>query len=98
MATDISKFQEKSSKLTQDGNIQDDPHDKELGKDDSLSPSTPLESARTQGGEENHVQITTPFDPIQVADLQENSGHKPGDTGIQQLEPYQCIHNNSDST
>lgn len=26
--------------------------------------------------------------------LQENSGHKPGDTEIQQLESYQCIHNN----
>lgn len=66
-----------------------------LGKDDSLSPSTPPESTRPQGGDGNlHTQITIPFDPIQVADLQENSGHKPGDIEIQQLESYQCIHNN----
>lgn len=52
---------------------------------------TPPES---QGGEENHTQITIPFDPIQVADLQDDFGHKAGDIEIQQLESYQCIHDN----
>lgn len=33
MVNEISKFQEKSSRLTRDGNIHSDPHDKELGKD-----------------------------------------------------------------
>lgn len=64
MVTSISKFQEKSS----NGNIRGDPHDRELGKDDSLSPSTPPKSTKTQGGEENYKQIT-PFDPIQVSDF-----------------------------
>lgn len=55
---------------------------------------TPPESTRPQGGEENHTQITIPFDPVQVADLQDDFGHKPGDIEIQKLESYQCIHNN----
>lgn len=91
------KFQEKSGRLTRYGNIQGNPHNRELGKDDSLSPSTPPESARPHDGEDNHTQITIPFDPIQVADLQENFGHKPGDTEIQQLESYQCRYNNGPS-
>lgn len=94
MVTMISKFQEKSVRLTWDGNIQGDLHDRESGKDDSLSPSIPPESTRPLGGEENHTQITIPFDPTQVADLQENFGHEQGDIEIQQLESYQCRHNN----
>lgn len=90
MVTEISKFQEESSGLTWDGNIHSNSHDGELGKDHSLSPSTPPASTRPQGGEGNlHIQITIPFDPIQVADLQENFGLKPGDIEIQQLESYQ---------
>lgn len=94
MVTMISKFQEKSGRLTWDANIEGDPHDREWGKDDSLSPSMPPESTRPQGGEENHTQITIPFDPIQVADLQENFGHKPGGIEIQQLQSYHCRHDN----
>lgn len=37
---------------------------------------------------EREISTCIPFDPIQVADLQENFGHKPGDIEIQQLESY----------
>lgn len=87
----------------QDGDIWGDPNDRKLEGDDSLSPSNPPEyEARciieTEETTEpwwrvgNHSWKPIPFNLIQ---FEKCCGHKPGWAEIQQVESYQCIHNNS---
>lgn len=87
----------------QDGDIWDDPNDRKLGEDGSLSPLNPPEYEgrciiETEETTEpwwivgNHSWKTIPFNLIH---FEKCCGHKPGWTEIQQEESYQCTHNNS---
>lgn len=75
-----------------DGNIWGDPDNNESEENDSLTPEQivrPIikteETTGPRGGAGNHTQKITQFDSIQLANLQECYGRKPGETETEYL-------------
>ncbi|KAM9591119.1 uncharacterized protein ACIBXB_006056 [Morphnus guianensis] len=82
-----------------DGNIWGDPDNDYVKQDNPLYPPLPLnppeyearpiikteETTGPRGGAGDCTRKTTPFDPIQMANLQECYGHKPGETETEYL-------------